>query len=91
MGGAGMFAVSLYTIFMGGKYDQLLLSKLPEGASLVEYTAAPAGSEMANLLVQAKRAAGPEILDLTLYIPIALVLAFGGLVLYMRSRKAKAQ
>lgn len=87
MGGAGMFAVSVYTIFMGGKYDQLLVSKLPAGASLSEYTGAAAGSEMAALLAQAKRAAGPEILDLTLYIPIVLVVAFGGLVIYMRSRK----
>ncbi len=91
MGGAGMFAVSIYTIFMGGKYDQLLQSKLPEGASLAEYTSAPAGSEMASLLAQAKRAAGPEILDLTLYIPLALVIAFAGLVIYMRSRKARVQ
>jgi hypothetical protein len=87
MGGAGMFAVSVYTIFMGGKYDQLLVSKLPAGASLTEYTGAAVGSEMAALLAQAKRAAGPEILDLTLYIPIVLVVAFGGLVIYMRSRK----
>ena len=32
MGGAGMFAVSIYMIFMGRHYDQLMLSKLPAGA-----------------------------------------------------------
>lgn len=87
MGGAGMFAVSVYTIFMGGHYDELLAKKLPEGASLAEYTAAPAGSEMANLLSEAKKAAGPEILDTTLVIPIMLTVAFAILFVYMRGRK----
>ena len=32
MGGAGMFAVSIYMIFMGGYYDKLLAAKLPAGA-----------------------------------------------------------
>jgi hypothetical protein len=31
MGGAGMFAVSIYMIFMGGFYDRKLLEKLPSG------------------------------------------------------------
>lgn len=87
MGGAGMFAVSVYTIFMGSKYDELLAAKLPEGSMLKDYLNAPAGSEMANLLNEAKRAAGPEILDLTLFIPLGLIVAFAGLVFYMRSRK----
>lgn len=87
MGGAGMFAVSVYTIFMGGHYDELLAKKLPEGASLAEYTAAPAGSDMANLLNEAKKAAGPEILDTTLVIPIMLTVAFAILFVYMRGRK----
>jgi fucose permease len=87
MGGAGMFAVSLYTIFMGGKYDELLAAKLPAGADLKVYTGAPDGSEMANLLMEARRAAGPEILNLTLIIPIVLIAAFTGLVIYMRSRR----
>jgi MFS family permease len=90
MGGAGMFAVSLYMMFMGGKYDELLAGKLPAGADLREYTNATAGSDMANLLLEARKAAGPEILNLTLIIPIALVFAFTGLVLYMRSKKQTA-
>ena len=89
MGGAGMFAVSIYTIIMGGKYDELLASHLPAGSNLMDYYAAAPGSEMAAALVDARRAAGPEILDLTLMIPIILIVAFGGLVMYMRSRKAK--
>jgi MFS family permease len=90
MGGAGMFAVSIYTIIMGGKYDQLLASHLPAGSNLMEYYSAAAGSDMANALVEARRAAGPEILDLTLVIPIILIVAFGGLVMYMRGRKPQA-
>src|SRR4029078_12272943 len=42
MGGAGMFAVSLYMIFMGGFYDKLVINKLPSGAVLDEYRSAAA-------------------------------------------------
>ena len=87
MGGAGMFAVSVYMMFMGGYYDRLLTSKLPAGASLAVYNQAEAGSDMANTLNQAKAAAGPEILNTTMVIPIILVVAFTGLVIYMRNRK----
>ncbi len=40
MGGAGMFAVSLYLIFMGGYYDQLLTGKSPAeaGQSIINVT-----------------------------------------------------
>lgn len=86
MGGAGMFAVSMYTMVMGNKYDSLLLQKLPAGSSLADYSAAPAGSDMANALVTAKTAAGPEIINLTLMIPVALVIAFAGLFIYMRGK-----
>ena len=34
MGGAGMFAVSIYMIIMGKHYDALVASKLPPGADL---------------------------------------------------------
>lgn len=91
MGGAGMFAVSVYMMFMGGHYDKLLAEKLPSGADLKSYSEAPGGSEMANALAEAKKAAGPEILNTTLMIPIALILAFTGLVIYMRGRKKAEQ
>jgi len=35
----------------------------------------------------AKRAAGPEVLNATLILPIILILAFTGLIFYMRTRK----
>lgn len=87
MGGAGMFAVSVYTIFMGGYYDNLLASKLPAGADMKTYSDAPAGTEMANALNEAKKAAGPEILNATLMIPVVLIVAFAILLLYMRGKK----
>jgi MFS family permease len=81
MGGAGMFAVSVYLIFMGGYYQELVESKLPSGISETEKTA---------LIEEAKRAAGPEIINVTLIIPIMLVVAFTGLVIYMKNRKKTA-
>lgn len=87
MGGAGMFAVSLYMILMGGHYDKLLASKLPAGASVAEYSATTATPEMATILNDAKKIAGPEIINVTMIIPIILIAAFIGLNIYMRSRK----
>lgn len=87
IGGAGMFAVSLYTIFMGGYYDELVAKHLPAGAELGTYASAAPGSSMATAFNDAKNLAGPEVLQTTLFIPIFLVFAFGGLVFYMRNRK----
>lgn len=55
MGGAGMFAVSVYMIFMGGYYDKLLAAKLPADANLKTYSAATATPEMAAALTEAKK------------------------------------
>ncbi|HEY8732921.1 MAG TPA: MFS transporter, partial [Puia sp.] len=87
MGGAGMFAVSVYMIFMGKHYDNLVAGKLPAGADLQLYTTAPAGTDLANTLYEAKKAAGPAIINFTMMIPLFLIIAFGGLNLYMRGRK----
>jgi len=87
MGGAGMFAVSVYTIFMGGHYNDLIAGKLPAGADMKLYNDAPAGSELANVLNEAKKAAGPEILNTTLLIPLVLIIAFVILLFYMRGKK----
>ena len=87
MGGAGMFAVSVYMMFMGGFYDRKLISKLPEGSSLKEYSEAAPGTEMADALSAAKTAAGPEIINATMTIPLILIVAFAGLYIYMRGRK----
>ena len=90
MGGAGMFAVSVYMMFMGGFYDRKLISKLPEGSSLKEYSEAAPGTEMADALSAAKTAAGPEIINATMTIPLILIVAFAGLYIYMRGRKKPA-
>jgi hypothetical protein len=42
---------------------------------------------MANALTAAKTAAGPEIINATLTIPIILTVAFAGLYFYMRNRQ----
>jgi uncharacterized membrane-anchored protein len=86
MGGAGMFAVSIYMIFMGGYYDRLIAAKLPAGADVVSYSAPTATAEMASALNRAKAEAGPEIINVTLIIPIILVIAFAILFFYMRGR-----
>ncbi|MFM2363301.1 MAG: hypothetical protein RLZZ316_2203 [Bacteroidota bacterium] len=87
MGGAGMFAVSLYTIIMGGYYDKLIANKLPSGADLKLYNSPDASAEMKTALDAANKAAGPEVLNATLIIPIILIVAFAGLFFYMRSKR----
>lgn len=86
MGGAGMFAVSVYMMFMGSRYDQILLSRLPDGAVLSDYMRDDASAEMVNQLNNARTAAGPEVLNTTLIIPIVLVVAFVFLYFYMRNK-----
>ena len=79
MGGAGMFAVSVYTYFMGGYYDKLLGNHLPEGTPVAQATA--------EQLNEAKKLAGPEVLNVTLLIPVFLIVAFTVLFLYMRKKQ----
>ncbi|HMP94302.1 MAG TPA: MFS transporter, partial [Phnomibacter sp.] len=69
------------------RYDRILAEKLPAGADMKAYAEAAPGTEMANALNAAKSAAGPEILNATLMLPIALTVAFAGLYVYMRNRK----
>jgi hypothetical protein len=45
---------------------------------------------MKTALAEANKAAGPEILNTTLVIPIVLVVAFAGLFIYMRNKKNKS-
>lgn len=87
LGGAGMFAVSLYMMVMGGFYDKLIARKLPPGADLKLYNAPEATEEMKAALNEANKAAGPEILNATLVIPVILIVAFAGLYFYMRGKK----
>lgn len=86
MGGAGMFAVSVYMMFMGGYYDRLVAGKLPVGAEVSTYANAAAGSQMASAYNEAKKGAGPEIINVTMIIPLILIVAFIALNIYMRNR-----
>jgi len=79
MGGAGMFAVAVYTFFMGDYYDRLLGNHLPAGTAVNQAT-----PEMLN---EAKKLAGPEVLNVTLLIPVILIGAFALLFFYMRNKK----
>ncbi|GEP94423.1 MFS transporter [Chitinophaga cymbidii] len=87
VGGAGMFAVSVYTFFMGGFYDSIIAKNLPAGASLDTYRSATPGTAEATAFQQAQAVAGPEIINVTLVIPVILIVAFAGLFFYMRGKK----
>ncbi len=89
MGGAGMLAVSLYMMFMGGVYDRQIQERLPAGADLKLYNSADATAEMKAALAEANSAAGPDIINTTMVIPIILTVAFIGLNVYMRRRNNK--
>jgi MFS family permease len=67
MGGAGMFAVSIYTLFMGGFYDRIVAEAHGDSSF-----------------------AGQRVLNATLIIPVILVVAFTGLVIYMRGKSKKS-
>jgi hypothetical protein len=81
MGGAGMFAVSIYMIFMSDFYDKLVTAKIPAGTT---------AENLVAVTNEAKKLAGPEIINATLTIPVILIVAFGGLYVYMRNKKAVA-
>lgn len=86
LGGAGMFAVSMYLMVMGGVYDRHIQERLPSGADIASYKSETATPDMKAALASAEKAAGPDILNTTLIIPIVLVVAFIGLNIYMRRR-----
>jgi MFS family permease len=79
MGGAGMFAVSVYMIFMSDFYDTLVNAKIPAGT---------AASDLTVVTNEAKKLAGPEVINATLMIPLVLIVAFIGLNVYMKNKKA---
>jgi MFS family permease len=90
LGGAGMFAVSIYMFFMGGYYDSLIAGVLPAGANIDIYRSAVAGTGEAAEYAHAQLVAGPQVIRATNIIPLILILAFLFLYIYMRSKKKKA-
>jgi MFS family permease len=89
VGAAGMLATFFFQPFIGRLYDNALVSHLPEGADLKAYQAATEG-EMAEALATAKLAAGPDILQSMVIIPIILVVAFAGLYFFTKNKKQHA-
>jgi hypothetical protein len=72
---------------MGGVYDNKILKHLPPGADLKLYNSPEATDLMKQSLSTANKAAGPEIINTTLIIPLILIVAFAGLFIYMQKRK----
>lgn len=87
LGGAGMFAVSIYMFFMGGYYDTLITAALPAGANIDTYRSAAPGSSEAYAYMHAQLIAGPQVIKVTNIIPFVLVFAFLFLFIYVRSKK----
>jgi fucose permease len=79
IGGAGMFAVSIFQPIIGSVYDSKMIAALPQGANLQEYAGAQAGTEMATAFANAQVVAGPAILSTMVIIPIILIVAFSAL------------
>ena len=85
IGGAGMFAVSIFQPIIGRVYDENMMSALPEGADLQAYAAAEGGSEMAAAYAEAQVTAGPAILETMVILPVILIVAFA-ILHFMRGR-----
>jgi hypothetical protein len=82
--------VSFYTIYMGHYIDRNVSGKLPAGSTLQDAVKAAPGSSLEALYNDAKNVAGIDVLHITSFIPIGLVVVFTGLVIYMRSRNKTA-
>jgi len=88
MAGAGMFAVTLYTLFMGGYYDSLIVQELPPSAVIESYLTAAPGTDEFVQLEAARAIVGPKVLLKTLQIPLVLIIAFIGLNIFMVRKNA---
>lgn len=90
IGGAGMFAVSIFSPVMGEMYDNNIASQLPEGAILADYQKATEGTAEATQFAAAQLSAGPDILQTMVWIPVILTVIFAGLYFYTRNMKRGA-
>jgi MFS family permease len=91
LGGAGMFAVSVYMFFMGGYYDKLIARALPAGSNIDALRSAAPGTPQAAAYAHAQLIAGPQVIRVTNIIPLILVFAFLFLFIYMRAQKKKTK
>ncbi|GAB4403144.1 MAG: hypothetical protein OHK0039_01930 [Bacteroidia bacterium] len=94
MGGAGMFATSIWQPIIGGWLDKNKVAALTEMAEISQAEAQEAvkmGSGFAesnpDVWNAAELAAGQATLGNIVIFPLILIVAFGGLFFYMRSQK----
>ena len=90
IGGAGMFAVSIFSPIMGKMYDNNIAAQLPEGAVVTDYSKAAEGTAEAAQYAAAQVSAGPDILLTMVWLPMFLTVAFVGLYFYTRNMKRGA-
>jgi len=88
MGGAGMLSVSFILPFMGKSYDKNLSALVPEEYTLENLKMAIKPSTEAALWNQINLEAGSQTLLYVAILPLFLVLAFGLIFFWMRSRKS---
>lgn len=87
MGGAGMFATSIFLPIIGSVYDKALKAALPENADLKAYAEALENTPEALAYAEAQVIAGPSILMNMAILPLVLIAAFTFLYFYMRKRR----
>jgi hypothetical protein len=86
-GGAGVFAMAIFSPIMGAMYDSNIAEGLPEGADITAYQKAVSGTAEAAQYAAAELTAGPDILETMVFIPIFLIFVFAGLFFYTRNMK----
>jgi fucose permease len=87
MGGAGMLSVSFILPLMGKLYDEKVVGNIPEGYLLDQLKNANPLSAEGKLWQSINLDAGSETLFSVAGMPLFLILAFGGLLFYMRRNK----
>jgi fucose permease len=87
MGGAGMLSVSFILPLMGKLYDEKVVGNIPEGYLLDQLKNANPLSAEGKLWQSINLDAGSETLFSVAGMPLFLILAFGGLLFYMRRSK----
>lgn len=87
VGAMGMFATSIFFVFLGSSLDAHILAVLPAGSDIEAYREAAAGTIEATSYANAQLEAGPKILRQMAIIPLILVFAFGGLYAFRKRLK----
>lgn len=86
MGGAGMLAVAFVLPIMGRIYDRNTDEAIPEGFTREALLAAAPGSAEGAMWAEAQAVGGAATLGAVAVVPLVLVVAFGAIYFYFRSR-----